>query len=753
MNAFATWRRRLHGDAVVYAVAAIVTTVLTWFVYNVRDLTWRVPGNYSDSGDGMFIMANIKADLETGWYENQSLLAAPYGQSLHDFKTADNLPHVVFNVLGLFTDDFGTAMNAYFFLGFPLAALTAVWFLRLVGVSRSLSAALAIMYALAPYHFYRGQGHMWLGEYWAVPLGLGIVVKVAAGRRVWGRRRNVPRALGWLTGPTVGTLAALTLVAMSNSYYGLWTLELIAVAGLVRFIATRDVRLFLGAAAAGAWVVAVAVANMLPDLLYARANGANPTAVQRLPHESEIYSFKLAQLLLPADFHRVGPLRSLRQYYDQAYPLPSEHPVLGVVTAVGLVIALCSAVHLLMSPRSRARRHAFFSILVSLTLLCFLIGTVGGISTLLSFLTSDLRGANRIAIFIAMLSLAVLGLALDTAVRRATHQWSRPVAMATAVGVAAAVVGVGYFDQVPPGLGDYTKNNIDFKRDSALVAAIEDDVPRGARILQLPYFAFPENPPVNGASYADQLMPHLHSKTLRWSGGAIKGRPKAEWVNLGNDALGWKGLVSAATLGDFDGVLLDKKAFVNRRDIPTAELTSLLGQPTVTAGRYAFYNTAALARSLRDVPATARDDIVDRLFHPTLARFEPNFGQSFNYPETLKSYRPRFEIDNAQQVTTRIDLSFTIQSRTGDGRLRLRFPDGTSADIDVAGGPLPQTIQFDAPPGRSTISIEIIDGPKPSNLSGADSGPLGVDRIRTADPKLVAAVNQLPSVKQSGPES
>jgi hypothetical protein len=737
-------RGLLGGDGPVYAVAVLVTTVITAFAYNLGRLTWRVPISYRETGDAVFYMGFIKTDLETGWYERQPRLGAPFGQVFHDFKTAENLPHVFIDAIGLFGADFGTAMNVYYLLGFPLSALTAVWFMRLVGMSRSMSAVTAVLFALAPYHFIRGQLHMWLAEYWTIPLALGVVVLIAAGRPVWGRRHGHGRLVGWLTGRTAGTLAALALVAATNSYYALWTLQLIAVAGLARFVATRDLRAFGGAVVAGIWTCVFTVANMLPDMVYGWVHGANATAVQRLPMEVEIYSLKLSQLVLPVPYHRIGVLRALRGYYDQHYPLLSEEPVLGAVAALGFVIALVVAVYALLAPRRRAP-HSNLRVLAGLTLVTFLIGTVGGISTLLSFFTSDLRGANRISIVIALFCLGIVGLAVDAAVGRATRDSRTVRAKAMAGVVAIAVLVVGSYDQVPPRTDDYALDRAAFDHDQKLVGDIESAVPKDAKVLQLPYFPFPEYPDVNGASYADQLMPFLHSRNLRWSGAAIKGRPKTEWVRLGTESLGWTGLVSAATLAGFDGVLLDTQAFATPGEVPTAELTELLGAPRVSDDRYSFFTTQQLRSTLTAVPATVRSDVVERVLHPTLVRWAPDFSHGFTFRETLQDYRPRFELDNARDEATTVELRFDMGYRDGARLLRFRFPDGSTEDVRVSMSSRPVTLRFEAPPGRSTVEVSVLDGAQPPNLSGADDGPIRVMNVKVSDPRLVSEVAGLTS--------
>jgi phosphoglycerol transferase len=72
-------------------------------------------------------------------------------------------------------------VNVFYLLQFPLIALTALWTLRRLRVPTWPAIACAVLYSLAPYHFYRGELHLWLAGYWAVPLGLFLVLKLLMG--------------------------------------------------------------------------------------------------------------------------------------------------------------------------------------------------------------------------------------------------------------------------------------------------------------------------------------------------------------------------------------------------------------------------------------------------------------------------------------------------------------------------------------------------------------------------------------------
>ena len=109
----------------------------------------------------------------------------PYGQHLHDFPFSDELQPFMIKLFGYFTSNWILVFNLYYLVCFPLAAITAVLFLRRCGLGRPMSVALSVLYATTPYHFIRGQTHYFLGEYWAVPLGLTIVLTVIRGDALW----------------------------------------------------------------------------------------------------------------------------------------------------------------------------------------------------------------------------------------------------------------------------------------------------------------------------------------------------------------------------------------------------------------------------------------------------------------------------------------------------------------------------------------------------------------------------------------
>jgi phosphoglycerol transferase len=598
-----------------YALAALFSLIAVWFGLDLWNLDWRVPLYYS--GDALAVGSHFKTIIETGWFTHQPDLGAPYGQFYNDYPQADNLHFIAASLLRVFTSDFGALMNIYFIIGFPLAAITAVWFLRLVGVSRTLSVALGVVFSIAPYHFIKGEGHLFLAAYFVVPLALGVLFLVATGKPVWSRRILSRRNLA--------TVGILVLLGTASSYYSVFVALVLAVVGLAKLWQTRSWRRFFGAAAAGLVIAFTMFLNLLPDLLYRLANGANEAVLVRSPPEAELYSFKIASLLLPVPGHRFGPFANLRQLYDTYYPLPSEAPALGLIAGAGFVALVVFAVYFLLTagktkwraPRSYVRTLAVLS---GLTLVAFLFGTVGGLSTLLSFIDFPIRSWNRIAILIAMLALAAVGLLLDRFVRRLLRGRRRADAPApapalaldtpptpapagrgarrwvVAVPLALLLMVLGVWDQIPPIDREARAATVaSYTSDDTFTQQIESTVESGCLLYQLPYIAFPESPPVNGATDSDELRMFLHSADLRWSAGGIKGRAPIDEVGA-YASLPVPAMLMAIRGIDACGVVVDRAAYADGGGPVVDQIRSVVGESATSFdsadGRFTFIDVA-----------------------------------------------------------------------------------------------------------------------------------------------------------------
>lgn len=323
----------------------------------------------------------------------------------------------------------------------------------------------------------------------------------------------------------------------------------------------------------------------------------------------------MTHLLLPMSGHWLEFLRSIRQTYDQSTrPYEGTTASLGIVGDVGFFFLLG---WLFCSPQTWAHTE-LVSAVALLTLSAVLLGTIGGLGALFNFLVSpQIRAYNRISVYIAFFSLFAVALLLD-----ALRRWMGPGKRATYLwyGLLSIVLCLGFLDQtIPSFTPDYPSSKKRYQSEQDFVARIEASVPSGAMIFQLPNVPFPETQPIAQMQPYDELKAYLHSRSLRWSAGAMKGRPEALWATRSGLDLGGEQddpgprrnrrivlqlppqALNTLVLAGFSGIFIDRLGFWDRGIFLISQLQSLLSEAPIESedGRYAFFNLSAFARAQR----------------------------------------------------------------------------------------------------------------------------------------------------------
>jgi hypothetical protein len=584
-----------HGgrrDILVGALTAVAALVLACLALKVWRGDLHVPFAYQQETQYYLMLAKAMED-HGGYYENPSL-GAPFGQDLHDFAVGtDRLNLDLLRLLGLVFGNPAAAVNLFFLLTFPLAAAAAYAVFRLLSVARAGAVICALLFALAPYHFERGEGNLFLSAYWVVPLGAYLILATLTGDPLF-RRRDGAGGLAYASGRTLMTVAFCLAVASTGIYYAAFTALLLMGATLIALVARVGRAAVAGGLISLALILVVVIVHLSPSIAYRWANDVN-AASERHPRESEIFALKLSDLVFPIDLHRVEPLARFTAEYKAATPIRSEPMALGPVAAAGFIALLIAALTALVGRSARAGppliRHA-----AAATLLAFLIGTVGGISTVIALLvTPQIRAWNRISIFIAFFAFLAVAVALGALGRKLGPQPLRRVAFGA---VLVAVLGFGLYNQityshVPPYelAGSYAL-------DRTFVREIERRLPPGAAVFELPYAAFPESGQLVGLVENDLLRGYLHSKDLRWSFGAMKGRPE-DWA----DDLAGKPtatVLDAVAAAGFAGLYIDRFGYTDRAAALENELRVRVGtEPLVSGdGRHSFFDLRNYGRRL-----------------------------------------------------------------------------------------------------------------------------------------------------------
>jgi phosphoglycerol transferase len=539
-------------EAAFAAAAAALASFGATIFLRLWDADIRVPFSYS--GDGTLNLTLIKTVMERGWFYENPRLGAPSGQQLYDYPvlSGDGLHVAFFWLAGLFTDDPSVVMNVFFVLTFPVTAVVTYLVLRRLAVGPEVAVVIAVLYTLTPYHFMRGEVHLFLAAYYVVPIGAYLALSVLDGRARMGLA-------------TAG-LAALVALASGSFYYSAFTVLLVAVAAVLRFFAARDRRAFLPAAFVVGVILAVSLVQLAPSIVYRVANGTNEEVAKRYWFESENYSLRLTQLLLPVDGHRIDALASRKaEYTDQIPQNEGRAATLGIVASVGFLWLL--AVVLLAVVGAWPAVIARYRGIAALTLASVLVGTTGGLATLLAVVWPQIRSWNRLSIFIAFFALLAVGLLLESL---------RPRLPALGFGaLLAGLLVLGALDQTSPFfIPPHAGLAVDYRADQSWYRSVERQLGDDASVVQLPHEPFPE-PPLGPRPIYEPAKAYLHTSDARWSWGAMRGRPddwSAQYATRPAAEL-----VPAAREAGFEAIVVDKLAYPDGGAATEADLSRVLG--------------------------------------------------------------------------------------------------------------------------------------------------------------------------------
>jgi len=595
-----------------YLVAVAISCLLLFRIYRLNTIDLRVPLGWVS--DNLFHQAMVKNFMQGRHFYVDPWLGAPGAQELYDFPMPYWIHVAVLFCISVFTSNPGLAINILYLLSYVLITITCLYAFRRLGISAGLAVAGAILFAFIPYHLYRAEGHLFLSTYYMVPLIGMVAAWLGTGHELFrfghddkgGLRRAVTR-------DGVISLAACVLVGWDHPYYAFFGAYLIAVGGLLGAFRYRVKQSLITAAILVAVLVSAFGVALLPNLADVHKHGRT-SAVVREPIESERYGLTLIQLLAPVSNHRIHVLAKWKDYYNNHALLMNENDsvTLGLIGGIGfLALLVCLFV-----------RHCdptlySFSIL---TICATLMGTVGGIGAIFAFVFSpELRGYNRICVYIAFFSIGAVLVLLDQWLK--VRQSGRRRVFGFIVAPVLLLL-IGISDQVAiGGMRDRPEIEAMFWQDAQFVQRIESVVPPNAMIFQLPYVPFPEALPVNRMADYDELKGYLHSDRLRWSYGAIKGRATDHWLAMVSAEPVDEMLRTVADKG-FAGIYIDRNGYVDHAAALESEFSLLLETEPIVGenGRLAFYRLDAAAISRLERPLSSNELVtLDHLEHPISA--------------------------------------------------------------------------------------------------------------------------------------
>jgi phosphoglycerol transferase len=702
--------RKYFLPVAAYAVAGLVClAVLTW-VLRLHQGDLRFP--LQDGGDCVWAQITTLGFIEEGTWYSHSRAAAPYGMDQRDFPVPDTLHLGVMKLISLAAPGIYRVINVYFLLTFFLTALSTLFVLRHFGVGPVPAVVAGLLYAFLPYHFIRFS-HLFLASYYLIPPTTMVLLWLYHGRL----QRAAPEGGGTApagarpVGRWLMALLLCLLVSSAGVYYAFFACYLLLVAGLAAGWQQRRL------APVGISGVLVAVtslglaANLAPCYAFQRQNGANPLVARRSPDESNFHGLKLANLVLPGPQHRLGRARRVWSLFAQRCPIVAsgEHwgNTLGAAGSAGFAALLL----LFLCGRGRDE-HELLRPLGLFALACVLLGTVGGLSALFAaFVSPQIRCYNRICIYIAFFSLFAVGVLLDRLLGAARAR--RPLARGGGYALCGAVLALGLWDQTSP----LFRPDHAGHRESVLdledyARRVEEALPEGAAVLQLPVVDFPE--PVrrdHQLLHTEHFRLLLASQHLRISQGNVKGRYGARMLSWMVERPTPAMLEQAVALG-FLGVHVDRRGYpADAGKAVEASLGRHLGvEPLVSRdGRYAFFSLQGKATELRrrhSSPGEWESWRQGRLYLP-LAWYDQGFQDGEGGATDRRAANSRAEVGlmNPLAEARWVTLRFRARACQAAGTLRLSGP-SLEAAVPIHTAPIEISHSILLPPGTHSLRFD-----------------------------------------------
>ncbi|MGB8354616.1 MAG: hypothetical protein WCD79_12055 [Chthoniobacteraceae bacterium] len=538
-----------RSDLIRVALLALFS-VLLWCCFCNRWTveSWQTPLAYTSDpykGDVLAGFSQVRAARDGHYFplffKNIPELGAPYGGNWNDFPQTSCLlffiPGILARVIGIFA-----AFNLMVMIEHVLATIAFYVVCRLLKCSWVWSSAGALIFAFARFPFSHGAHHIDVTYCWHVPLCLLVSSWIISedGIGFWEWRFIFALGVAFITG-------------ILNPYYTNMFAQFVLFGGLIQWWRRRDWRVALPAAALiGTATVAFLLINV-NTFAYHFVHGPNPGALLRPYKWMEIYALKTVDLIIPPPDHRFPPFASWGlKHMGEVILSPGELPPSGYIGLVGLA-ALGWLV--IVSIRRLLRREPLsYEALQIIWIMLY--SDVGGINCFVGTLGFQLfRSTTRYSIFILCIVLMV-------AVRRlSVMKFSKtPVVY----GVAIPIVLFALWDQLPPKVTAQDLQEISTQVDSDrnFTERMEQALPQGAMIFQLPIMDYPESPAPGVGSF-DHFRPYLYSHHLRFAFGSDKGRPRDNWQQEFN-GMSLNEIVSRLESYGFSAVYVNRSGFPDK---------------------------------------------------------------------------------------------------------------------------------------------------------------------------------------------
>ena len=579
--------RSFIKSGALYACLIVSSLLILVVVKQLWNADFNVP-IYQYSGDPLYYSTIlVKGMINNGWYLNNPYVGMPFGLSIYDYPDLYTFDLLVIKLITLFVKDWAVAINIFLVLTFPLTAVSSMIVMRTLKIPAILAFFASLLFTFIPYHLIRGNGHLFLSDYSAIPLAVLLCVWICTDEQFLSFSRKNKMFFDLSDKRIFYAVLICILVSLSAVYYVFFTCFFLCVAGVIGSINfNKPSRMLVALILVGMVAIGLFV-NLLPSVIHEQNFSSNNEVSRRSSAQAEIYGLKIIQLLLPAPGHRIPFLANLNANYSINAPLVNENVTssLGVIGGLGFVLLVARIFY-----RKKDDNINMLDSLSLLNLSGILLATIGGLGAVIAFVISpQIRAYNRISVFIAFICLLAVSIFMEQLFSRYLKPPFRKIVIPIII---ISLFSVGILDQTNDSfIQDYKGIKAEYYNDKYFVEKIENTVQANSMIFQLPYIPFLVNPTVNKMVDYDLFRGYAHSKTLRWSYGIVGGSYGDKWQQQVSSKP-VNELLETISFAGFSGIYIDRFGYADNGAEVEKQISSILKVSPIISGnqRLVFYN-------------------------------------------------------------------------------------------------------------------------------------------------------------------
>jgi hypothetical protein len=506
-----------HNDIFYIFLQLLFLAFFFIFIFGVNSKNLFLPWHYD--GDGLGTYQNVQNIKDSGWVTTNPRLNAPFSFQNYDFMVSltDNIAFLFLKLVFLLSNNIWFSVNINYIFNCISISFISYFIMVNLKINRFISSAASLTFALLPYFFLRGIMHYTLSMYQFVPLCILLCI--------WVYNEDIFFILDRYFSKNIKNILALLFCLLiaenGNGYYPFFACFFLIITGLIKteFKFTRKLfpAIFLVL-----FICIIFIINLIPYFLSIIEYGKNMEAGVRPSYQAEYYGLKITQLFMPLKSYGINSLnRIITEYNNGILINENSFAYLGLLGTIGCLILF---IRIFINEQEKEKNKLIF-LLSRLNIAGILLATIGGFSSLFAlFVSSQLRAYNRISVFIAFICILSVSILLNNIFQKLNKKYQKILFLTVTV----CIIFIGIIFQYPESIKNkfLPKDITDissFSSDFEFISFIENKMPENAMIYQLPFDRYPEE-----GGYR-HFIGTLHSKKLKWSYGAIRGRYPDYW--------------------------------------------------------------------------------------------------------------------------------------------------------------------------------------------------------------------------------